>query len=190
MTHCLNDTAPLLAPDRLWTVGEISADPTVVPNLPGIYGWWFTMTDLSGVPIDGTLQHDSRRLLYVGIAPRQPPGAGGSKRTLRDRLKNHCRGPLSSSTLRRTLTSLLAVDLGLKTSLRESGKLNLARTDEERLTSWMEANARVSWLIHEEPWHLEETLISSGQPLLPFNLRGSTHPFRPVLSTKRRNLGE
>ncbi|RTO53486.1 hypothetical protein EKN74_09660 [Enterobacter ludwigii] len=47
----------------------------------------------------------------------------------------------------------------------------------------MEQNAKVSWVEDEEPWVLEETLISSIS--LPLNLQGNNHAFKPVLSAMR-----
>jgi hypothetical protein len=56
---------------------------------------------------------------------------------------------------------------------------------EERLSQWMEENARVVWHVCEEPWKLEEKLIAAVN--LPLNLNMNTaNAFYPVLSELRR----
>ncbi|MBL5885547.1 hypothetical protein JBO43_17540 [Lelliottia aquatilis] len=47
----------------------------------------------------------------------------------------------------------------------------------------MEKNAKVYWIANEEPWVLEETLISSIS--LPLNIQGNNHSFKPILSAMR-----
>ncbi len=129
-----------------------------------------------------------RWLLYVGIAPNGAKRTTG-KRTLRDRLKNHCRGPIGSSTLRRTLASLLTPDLlDLSLGRTASGKHALSAQDEARLTQWMSTHLRVAWLVHPEPWQLEDALIKKG-PRLPLNIAGSSDPFVETLKQRRRDLG-
>ena len=178
MTHSLTEAAqPLLSPEQLWSADQIRARPSVVPATPAIYGWWFD-AGLPRVPTEGALLRDGRRLLYVGIAPRGPsPDGAPQGRTLRDRLKNHCRGPIASSTLRRTLACVLARVLDFHIHLRSPGKLGMRDADERRLTEWMQEHARVGWMITTEPWVLEEVLITAG-PRLPLNIRSSSDPFR------------
>ena len=53
------------------------------------------------------------------------------------------------------------------------------------MSEWMEENARVVWKAVEEPWKLEEKLISMLH--LPLNLdRNAAHEFFPVLSELRK----
>jgi hypothetical protein len=105
-----------------------------------------------------------------------------SSRTLRDRLKNHFRGPIAMSTLRRSLAVLLNSELLLKVNRQSSGKLWMARDAETRLTGWMDQHARVCWTVTPEPWSVEHHLISTGPPL-PLNIKGALHPF--VLELER-----
>jgi hypothetical protein len=136
------------------------------------------------VPIDDAAVHDGRRLLYVGIAPRKPSAAGSiSGRTLRHRLLTHCRGPIASSTLRRTLAVLLKGELDLRITTTDAGKLKMSPDHEGRLTQWMEENTRVAWRVSAAPWELEDHLIRTAR--LPLNIRGSTGPFAKVLSDMR-----
>jgi hypothetical protein len=188
ITHSLSSAADLLAPVTFHTAAEIAADPKLVPDAPGVYGWWFDDTLLK-VPTEDSIENSRRRLLYIGIAPSPPSSSGAaSKRTLRDRLKNHTRGPIAVSTLRRTLTSLLWRQLGLAVCRLPSGKLSLPREDERRLTEWMTAHARVAWMVHPRPWEIESALIVGG-PRLPLNIRESSDPFRAELQALRRHLG-
>jgi hypothetical protein len=185
MTHSLIAAAEaLLHPERLYSVTELSTAPTLIPQEGGVYAWWFTKAPPE-VPIDDTAVHDGRRLLYVGIAPRKPSMAGSvSSRNLRHRLLTHCRGPIASSTLRRTLTVLLKGELDLRIMTTDAGKLKITTADEGRLTQWMAENAQVAWQVSAAPWELEDHMIQ-GTATLPLNIRGSTGPFAKVLSTMR-----
>jgi len=58
-------------------------------------------------------------------------------------------------------------------------------TGEVRISEWMEENAKVAWLVCDEPWKLEEELISTVD--LPLNLdQNRHHAFHSVLSQIRR----
>jgi hypothetical protein len=97
--------------------------------------------------------------------------------------------PLASSTLRRTLACLLEAKLKLHLRRRASAKLWMTAADETRLTKWMDTNARVAWLCHDQPWLLEDELIDVGHPRLPLNIRGSSDPFRAELKKLRAAAG-
>jgi hypothetical protein len=183
MTYDLGEiSGPLLQPASFHSAAEIARDPKLVPDEPGIYGWWFDDA-VSDVPLMDSLLVDGRRLLYVGIAPSGARGTTG-KRTLRDRLKNHCRGPIAHSTLRRTLVSLIGSSLTLVVHRRPSGKPAMSIEDEHRLTGWMDEHLRVAWMTYPQPWELEAALIKSG-PRLPLNISGSSDPFAVLLKQRR-----
>jgi hypothetical protein len=58
-------------------------------------------------------------------------------------------------------------------------------TGEQRLSEWLAENARVVWVVCDEPWLLEEKLI--GALNLPINLdQNRNHAFHSVLSELRR----
>jgi hypothetical protein len=189
MTHSLSALAEaLLHPDRLYSVSELCNAPTLIPREAGVYAWWFSKVP-PAVPVEKTAIRDGRHLLYVGIAPRKPSDAGSvSGSTLRNRLLDHCRGPLASSTLRRTLAVLLMGELDLSISRTKPGKLKMSPEHETRLTDWMDENARVVWLTNSTPWELEDHLIQ-GAVRLPLNIRGSSDPFAKVLSNTRSHVG-
>jgi hypothetical protein len=184
MTHSLTTIAEtLLRPGRLYGVAELSDAPTLIPQEGGVYAWWFSKPP-PGVPIDDTAVNEGRWLLYVGIAPRKPSAAGSvSSRTLRHRLLTHCRGPIASSTLRRTLAVLLAQDLGLSLTRTASLKLKMPPENETWLTAWMSENARVVWSTCPEPWEVEDHMIQGTR--LPLNIRGSSDPFAKILTKMR-----
>jgi hypothetical protein len=181
---CNGAASRLLNPDRLFTVSELRQTPALIPRAGGAYAWWLS-TVPPGVPFDGTKIFDGSRLLYVGIAPRKPAPTeqGQGTRTLRDRLLNHCRGPIGSPTLRRTFATLLAPNLGLRVGRLPSGRIGMPAEDEAKLTDWMSMHARVNWVLSSVPWDVEDQLI--GETHLPLNIRGSSKPFAKVLSKLR-----
>jgi hypothetical protein len=95
------------------------------------------------------------------------------------------RGNAEGSTLRLSLGCLLADELGIELRRVGSGKRLTFSAGEERLSQWMDENARVVWHVCDEPWKLEERLISTVN--LPINLDlNATHAFCSVLSELRR----
>jgi hypothetical protein len=189
MTYSLSALAEgLLHPERLYSVSELRDAPTLIPLEGGVYAWWFSQVP-PAVPLEKTAIHGIRYLLYVGIAPRKRSAAGSaSDSTLRNRLLNHCRGPLASSTLRRTLSVLLKGELDLDITRTKAGKLKMSPEHEARLTQWMDDNARVVWLVNPAPWEIEDHLIE-GEVRLPLNIRGSSDDFAKVLLIMRSQVG-
>ena len=189
-TGDLNDVhASLLHPAKLIPAGDIrgKGKGTIIPDAPGIYGWWFTGA-ISGVPLEGTLEQEGYRLLYIGIAPRKPSKNGSeSKSTLRKRIaRNHLGSRIGSSTLRRSLACLLEREMGFNISRAVKGKLVMPRQQEVELTNWIISRAALSFMIHAAPWDVEDSLIALGTPRLPLNIEGSNHEFAPQLSILRR----
>jgi hypothetical protein len=181
MTHSLSYEAlaqQILTPQCLYTVDEITQAATPIPKASGVYAWWFdTLPAL--VTTDGAFKTGEFLLRYIGIAPSSP----SSKRTLRDRLNNHCRGPIAVSTLRRGLAVLLQQDLSLHIVKLASGKLALEAEGEKHLTSWMKGHARVCWAVAPNPWEFELNLIAAAKP--PLNVAGGAHPFAAELRKLR-----
>lgn len=127
------------------------------------------LPDLKGPP---NTTDESVRLLYVGITTK-----------LRSRLgQNHMRRT-GSSTLRRTLAGLLLDAEALRT--RWTDRVVLVDEDEARLTSWMEANLRVSWCEHPTPRDVESTIIERLVP--PLNLDHATGPARDQIKAARKH---
>lgn len=158
--------------------------PTPVPAINGVYFWWFKEIP-PGVPTEGCLTQDGYTLLYVGISPDKK-GKPNSRANLKTRIKTHFSGNAEGSTLRRTLGVLLSTESNFP--LRRVGggtRTTFTHSGEQWLDRWMEQNAKVYWVADEEPWKLEESLISSIS--LPLNIQGNNHPFKPTLSKMRSN---
>ncbi|MGN9920724.1 GIY-YIG nuclease family protein [Micromonospora palomenae] len=94
-----------------------------IPASIGVYAWYFTAL-LPGVPTHGCHELGDAVLLYVGISPKAPPtnGRAPSRQTIRSRVRYHYRGNAEGSTLRFTLGSLLADELGIGLRRVGSGK--------------------------------------------------------------------
>jgi hypothetical protein len=187
MTYKLcDDAAALLAASR-HAFGALSAESRLAPDQSGLYGWWFK-SPLGDAPLEGAFACGGFRLLYVGVAPeRRADSARPSRRTLRLRLRDHTRGTIARSTLRRSLACLLAPTLELKFGRTRSDKPALLSGGEARLSAWMAASASVGWVCAAKPWVVEEDLIARGPPL-PLNIKGSTHPFAAELRRRRSRL--
>ena len=164
----------------LVSVREILANPSVVPDSPGIYAWCF---DESPVPPefcgDCTVR-EGCLILYIGIAAGQ---------SLRDRIcKRHLRSA-SVSTLRLSLGCLLREECGLE--LRSASRDHYDwGAGEENLTEWMADHAFVAWHVHGDPETLEAGAIVRYRP--PLNIKGNRqHPFcEHLVALRKRCKGE
>lgn len=154
---------------------------TSVAGAPGLYAFHAeasTWRDLGlGEPPDG-------RPLYVGKAER-------SLRS-RDVLTHFGTGKTGSSTVRRSLASLLCVDLELKPCPRNlatpdgSASFALEPQDDERLTTWM--CERLTLAVWEtEPGlslvDVESDVIKMLAP--PLNIAKARTPWRAMLQSRR-----
>jgi len=178
-------TAQLLNPERLWSRQEVLSRVCPAPNEPGIYAWYFR--DVPGVPIEECVAHGEMALLYVGIAPTVPPRhwrPPSSRRGLFHRIRDHFQRNADCSTLRLTLGCLLSQELSISLRRVGSGRRLTFASGEQRLSDWMDKNAFVTWIVHREPWVLEEELIRMVS--LPLNLdMNRAHPFHKTLSAIR-----
>ena len=186
LTHSLLEAARLVhSPDTLLMPGDIMQHLETSNVSHGVYGWWFD-PEVGIVPRDGCNQKDEKHLLYVGIAQ---PGRRKGRSPAGNRLwRNHLRGTVRVSTLRLSLAALMADRLGLAFFRDARGRVRMAKSDEDKLSTWLGQHSAITVAQHEDPWSLERLLIASG-PSLPLNLDGSSHPFRQTLSALRRSLG-
>ncbi|WP_328351198.1 GIY-YIG nuclease family protein [Mycobacterium sp. NBC_00419] len=160
---------------RLHTPGEVLSQPCPVPQVPGVYGWWFRQAP-PRVPTTGCVQRHGATLLYAGISPKQPPtnGRPPSRQNLRKRIRQHLRGNAAVSTLRLTLGVLLGEDLDIELRCVGSGaRRTFGPSGEAALSEWIADNAQVSWVSHPEPWKPEQMLTDRLN--LPLNLQGNAH---------------
>ncbi len=160
---------------RCYTRDEVFSKPCPVPKSPGVYGWWFR-TVPGSIDASGCQHRDGLTLLYTGISPTRPPANGKlpSSRNLHQRIRYHYSGNAEGSTLRKTLGILLADVLGIELRRVGSGKRRtFGPAGETALSRWMAEHALVSWVVHAEPWVLEEELIATLD--VPLNLQGNAH---------------
>lgn len=162
----------LVSPLKLWRRSEVLHRPSPVPAAAGVYAWWFDEppADFSTV---GCAQSGDLTLLYTGISPKRPPqnGRPPSRGHLRQRLRTHYAGNAEGSTLRKTLGCLLSAQLGIELRRVGSGTRRTFIDGEADLSRWMEEHALVSWVVHENPWELEDYAIATLD--LPLNLDGN-----------------
>ena len=176
----------LVKPSRLYTRSECLERSGPVPKEPGVYAWFFNEIPPE-VPVDNCIIHNGLHLLYVGISPSKPPRQGKpSSQNLRKRIQYHYRGNAEGSTLRLTLGCLLSEKLSIELRRVGSGRRMTFHIGETKLSNWLETNAFVTWVVHSEPWKLEDYTIK--QLSLPLNLRDNEkHPFHRTLTSIRRH---
>ena len=175
----------ILLPQKLWSRAEILSRPSPAPKQAGVYGWYFR-TIAQGVPTADCHYYQDCALLYVGISPKKPAqnGRPASSYTLNQRLRQHLNGNAKGSTLRLTLGCLLQKELGIQLQRVGSGERMTFVQGEQRLNAWLDANAFVTWMLHKEPWLIEEELIRLLS--LPLNLdQNQHHSFHATLSSLR-----
>jgi len=170
-------------PQRLYSRAEVLSNPSPVPKTHGLYAFFFKEIP-NGVPVQGCLVHEGLNLLYVGSSPDKKSKPDATQ-TLQQRVRYHFQGNADKSTLRRSLGILLAPESHFPLRRVGSGKkMTLTTLGEQWLDSWMENNAFVTWVEHEEPWTLENDLFQSVA--LPLNIQGNKHhPFAALLLKKR-----
>jgi hypothetical protein len=160
-------TAPLYA----WH--DLQSDSTLLPKSPGFYAWFFTDPP-DEVPIGDCCARDRAYLVYLGIA--------SSKRSLRDRVREHFTMNAEGSTLRKSLGCLL--EEKLSTVLTRIGSRRTFSARETALTQWMQTHGRVVWFQMRNPERIENQLVTL--PLPPLNLdQNEAHPFHRKLKEIR-----
>ena len=175
----INDTAEvlgrLLTPTHLYSREEVLKRPTPVDMAPGIYGWYFDELP-PGVNRHHCHTVGDSVLLYMGIAPKEPPqnGSRPSAQTLPDRIRYHYRGNASGSTLRLTLGCHLSgrLDIALR-RVGSGNRLTFTPDGERKVSDWMHRHARVTWTQTAAPWFAETQAMK--QLSLPLNLQGNSH---------------
>jgi len=189
-THLADPLDVFLVPIQIATRAEVLARPCPIPDAPGVYGWWFKSIP-GRMDVKACAKANGLALLYTGISPKRPPanGSAASRQHLRGRIKAHYAGNAEGSTLRKTLGCLLASELGIELRRVGSGNRMTFVLGEQALSRWMQENAFVSWLGHEEPWELESRLIAAVD--LPLNLDGNArNQFHPELTGTRKQAVE
>jgi hypothetical protein len=166
--------------DQLLTSSPVSPLALNVVVHPGVYAWW----DLDGAlstlwpaafpPVDTSVP------LYVGIAEKQSLAA----RIGEMHLTNACR-----SGLRRSLTPLLSesYDLMRGAVRHPRGKFGLENEQEVVLTTWMLANLRMTWVVHDNSGRVEKPMLRDLTP--PLNdVHAAGSPYRVQMRALRANF--
>ena len=58
----------LITPERLYSRQEILSKPSPIPEISGVYGWFFKDVP-PFVLTEGCIRHQNMTLLYIGISP-------------------------------------------------------------------------------------------------------------------------
>ena len=58
----------LITPERLYSRHEILSKPLPIPEISGVYGWFFKDVP-PFVLTEGCIRHQNMTLLYIGISP-------------------------------------------------------------------------------------------------------------------------
>ena len=174
----------LITPERLYSRQEILSKPSPIPEISGVYGWFFKDVP-PFVLTEGCIRHQNMTLLYIGISPDKK-NKPQSRQHLKKRITNHYAGNAEGSTLRRSLGILLTPESHYPLRRVGSGRrMTFTHNGEQWLDAWMEKNAYVFWVEHETPWELEEDLLSALS--LPLNIQGNrSHPFAIELNRLRK----
>lgn len=155
-----------------------------LPAKPGLYAWWTMKGSIPGVPPCPHPTEQDLDLLYVGISPKNER----SKGTIRSRvMSQHIGSYIGSSTLRKTLASLLFENMGWEPVMR--GRPLLTPSDNHALSRWQHEHLKLTCAVHPKPWLIEAEVIRILHP--PLNLAGNkSHPFAATVSEARRRLTE
>lgn len=156
-----------------------------LPEAAGVYAWWTDRNSIPGVPERPHPDNPDLQLFYIGRAPRD----SSSSATLKSRVvKNHLSGNTGASTFRLALASLLMESLGF-TPQQTKTKSVLPNSQNKALSKWQEEHLRLTWAEHDQPWFIEDAVISRLKP--PLNLAGNaSHPFYSELTQARAKFIE
>jgi hypothetical protein len=154
---------------------------------PGLYSWWVDRRGAADLA-QGLGHRVKEGLIYAGQtgATKWPSGTTGDA-TLRSRIsRNHLRGNIRGSTLRRTLAAALRSPLALVST----GPGRIDSESERRLTAWIESHLEVA--VYAFPnadalIDLEHCVLAKLDPPLNLNGMGPT-PVRVELARLRRDL--
>jgi len=153
---------------------------------PGIYAFFFTGKDF---PIEG-FNPQKDEIIYIGKTE--------SSQASRDEKTHFASGKTGSSTIRRSLGSLLKVALSLNPIPRndkdfDAGRKSFFKFDdpsEEKLTRWMKDNLGLSFYEFdkspEEIDKLETELIREAKPLLNIDSKNPDNPFSNIIKASRK----
>lgn len=170
----------LLKKSRLYSRKEIIKDPSLIPSENGFYVWFFRNLPIP-LPFENSFERDGFTLSYLGTVPARSSSNSHLRKSI---VTQHLKGNAHNSTLRLSLACLLKDKLDI--SLSWHGSRIFLGDDEEKLDDWLNKNARVAYLVDDEPW-IDKVDIIKGLDL-PLNLEhNKQHPFYATLKKLRLN---
>lgn len=168
----------LLKKSRLYSREEIIKNPSLIPSQNGFYVWFFRNLPMP-LPFENSFERDGFTLSYLGSIPARSSSNSHLRKSI---VTQHLKGNAHNSTLRLSLACLLKDKLDI--SLLQHGNRIFLGDDEEKLDDWLNKNARVAYLVDEEPWVDKVEIIKELD--LPLNLEyNRQHPFYATLKTLR-----
>ncbi len=170
----------LTKPKKIYSCEEFFSLPKDDLEKAGLYAWYFKKDSLP-VLTDKCIVQKDKTLLYVGSS------SFGENASLYKRIEKHYTKNANVSTLRMSLGVLLyeASSFPLRKLSRTSKKFKFCKCGKKWLSDWMEKNAFVCWIAHEDYKNAEKEVIKSIS--LPLNLTyNKRHPFYKSLKEKRK----
>lgn len=161
----------------------------LLPDSPGLYFWHFQNIDelfseeqKEKLCLDSVMKSNGYFLFYIGIAERQ---------SIKQRITDKHLNSAHVSTLRHSIGVLLANKARLKPSLIvDTGKFAIDKDwgVEKRITEYLKENAKISWIIDENPNRLETLLLDNHKRYsFPLNVnKNRDHPFCEILMNLRK----
>lgn len=160
-----------------------------LPDSPGLYFWYFQNIDelfpeeqKERLYLDSVIKNNVYFLLYLGTTEGQ---------SIKQRITDKHLNSAHVSTLRHSIGSLLAHKARLKPSfIVETGKFAIDKDwgVEKRITKYLKENAKISWIIDENPNRLETSLLGNYRRLsFPLNInKNRNHSFCETLMDLRK----
>lgn len=144
--------------DRLLTGLPHHPSALLARPVPGIYAWWDEQASLDEFWPDELPPIDPSRPIYVGIAKTTLAERGGEMHLKATRM----------SSLRRSLTALLADKLKLHEGLvaAPKQKFSLSKENEALLTYWINTSLTVTWVEMDQPGTVERPIVADLLPPL------------------------
>lgn len=146
----------------------------------GLYAWWDRNGSLSNFLPQDCPRFDWNLPVYIGKAEVSIGTRFGTDHLASTRY----------SSIRRSLASLLYSHLKLLPGITPvgKGKLTMRQGEEDRLTEWMLANLRVTWVeLAFGPSQLEKAIIRETSPLLNY-VHASNSPYRQFIHVSRKKM--
>lgn len=147
----------------------------------GLYAWW----DATSGSFDDFLPADCPRFDW-----KLPIYVGKSEGPICTRFERNHLASTRYSSIRRSLAALLYGQIGVLPGIEPvgKGKVTMRQEEENRLTEWMLANLRVTWVeLAFSPSQLEKAIIRKTSPLLNYT-HASSSPYRKSIYDARKDM--